>query len=193
MRGARDELEPLPAGEPGQGVAVYSDNRSIGAANDEQGGRADASQRLASQIRASPAQDDRGHTLRALGGGDECRASASAGTEVADAKLVGVLVLGQPVSSVGKTARQQADVETEVACLEICDLLLRGEQVQQESGAATVTQHLGNGAVARTVPAAAAAMCKDDDASRALRDGQVAIEDDAARRNADVTLPGEWL
>src|SRR5262249_8954428 len=133
-----------------------------------------------------------GDSHRPLGSGDEGRGAARAGAEVADAELIGVLVLGEPIGGMGQSASEQTDVEAQAGRLGVLGLLLGGEAIHQEGGDATVEQRLSNGAVTRAAPAAAAAVSEDDYAIGARRDDDVAVEHDAACWDAHGARSGEW-
>ena len=69
------------------------------------------------------------------------------------------------------------------------DLLLGGsEQIQQERSKISVTQLLGDVAIARRVSAASAAVREHDEALRTVRNRQIAVERDASGINQDISF-----
>jgi hypothetical protein len=71
-----------------------------------------------------------------------------------------------PVSNLGKAARQEGDVETQLGC-DLVNAVLRGrQQVHEQRGEAALPQSGGDELIARAEAAASAAMDKDDDAER---------------------------
>jgi hypothetical protein len=103
-----------------------------------------------------------------VGGGGQGRGGAGAGAEVAEGKLAGLGMVAKPASRRRQPPAQKRDVE-HVGAVE---LLLGGEQVEQQRRESVVVELLGDLAVAGAQAARSAAVGERDDSARVLGDRQ---------------------
>ena len=100
----------------GHRLAVECDDLRIGAADDQECGGTDASQRLRTgQVGTASARDHGADGLGPLGRRDQRRAAAGAGPEVADFQVARLGLLGHPIGGTQEPLSQEADVEAEMA------------------------------------------------------------------------------
>lgn len=90
-------------------IQVY--HGRVGAADDQERGGTHGGERVARQIAAPAAADDRSNDLGAVCCGDQGGGGAGARAEVADGQVSQRLVLAELVGGLTETARQERNVE----------------------------------------------------------------------------------
>jgi hypothetical protein len=168
-----DDRQLLLAAHLLHGLTVQFDYLMVIAANDEQRRRLNASQGGACEIRpASPGNDGR-NDGRLLSGGDQCCPCTGARSEVTHAEIAGGRFSAEPVGDLAKPGREKADIEAQMSCTQVDLFFGFREQVEQQRPEAASLEHGGHVAIARTVPAAAATVGKQNDSCGSVRDHQV--------------------
>jgi hypothetical protein len=114
---------------------------------------------VAGQVGTTAARDHRAHPVAEPGGGDERRRRAGAGAEQAERKTAHRRLLREPAHDVNKPLRQKRNIED----IGAIGFLLHGQQVEQQGRDAARVQRLGDGRVARTEAAGAAAVREHDE------------------------------
>src|SRR2546423_5460476 len=94
------------------------------------------------------------------------------------------LPIGQPY----QTFRKQSDIESEFPRLKIDVLFLGREQIDQQRSPSRPIQDLGNVPIARTEPAAPAAVGKHDEPGRLLRDSKISDQVGLPEQNLDTSF-----
>ncbi len=90
-----------------------------------------------------------------------------------------------PIGRRAEPFGEEADVEAQMPGANIDRFFFAREQIEEQRGEAGVVQDPGDEAVTLAMPAAAAAVSKEDDATRGVRHGQIALELWPARGNFD--------
>src|SRR6266496_5037611 len=93
--------------------------------------------------------------------------------EEAEWQTGGAWPVGHVVRGEGQAPGEQPDVETQLAGALVQDVLLLGEQIDEQRGQLALAQPVRDLAVAPAAPAAAAAVREHDDALRVVGNGQV--------------------
>src|SRR5690606_15279364 len=159
-------------------LPVQADDDVVEPADDQERRRADLAERVAGQIGAAAAGDDRLDPRRLLRGGDERRRRAGARAEVPDRERGRLRVRAHPLRRPDQTPGEERDVEDLLA---VVGLRLR-EQVEEERADPGADQLRRNETVPRAEPAAPRAVREEDDAQRVLREGERAGEPDPVDR-----------
>ena len=90
--------------------------------------------------------------------------AADARSEIADAEIARRRLHDEPPRHFREPASQQADVETQTPHDIVPDLLLRAQQIEKQRAIARFADDSRDELIARTVPAAGAAVCEYHDA-----------------------------
>src|SRR5206468_554400 len=106
----------------------------------------------------------------------ERRGSARARSKIANAQIARFRLLLCPVGRVNKPLCKQADVESMVGCARVNQLLFRRKQIEKERRQSGVVERAGDELIARTVPAAAAAVREKDQRNRMVGQTQVSLK-----------------
>src|SRR5689334_19988000 len=85
-----------------------------------------------------------------------------------------------PVRRKTQAPREQANIKAMLARARIPRLFLPRQKIKKQCRESRAIEHLGHESIARTAPAAAAAVRKNDHATRVLRKGQIADQGDRA-------------
>ncbi len=183
--GAGHDMEGVRDVQPPGRLLVEPQHLLVPAAHDQQHRGPDGFQGVARQVGPAAAGDDRRHSARPLGGGDQGRARAGAGAEQDDGQVAGAGRPGKPVDGGHQPATQQGDVEAEFGGDHVQPFLLLGEQVDQQGAESGGAQTGGDLAVAGTVPGAAAAVREQHDRPGAGRHDQITGEPGATGGQGD--------
>src|SRR2546428_2476925 len=187
MRRAGDDLEARLGPKLIQGRAIEIEHERILLAHDEQGRRGDAPERRTGEIDATATRHDR-IDVTTIRGGEQGGGRPGARAEVADREVVHV---GNRLDGAGRaieTPRQERDVEAKLGRACVDELFIRRQQIEQQRRKASVVKDAGDGAIAWTVPAAAAAVGKEHDAAGSGRKSERALEEDVIDVQPDETL-----
>ena len=151
-------------------LAVEVQDHLVVPADDEQRGRGHGGEPGPGEVGTAAAGYHGRDAGAGLGGRPQRRRGAGAGAEVADGGVCRARLAAQPAGHRGQPPGEQADVE-HVGPVE---LLLGGEQVEQQRAQPGAVQDGGDMPVAGAVPAAAAAVGEDHDlpARSAARSGR---------------------
>src|ERR671923_489091 len=194
MRRGRDDLELPFAIQPCRCLLVELDNFRIALADDQQRRRLHVVQMRPGKIRTAAARHHGRHVLGAAGRGDERRRRPRAGAETARPQIGRGGVRLQGVDRGDEAFAEEGNVEAKLGRAHVDRFLVRSQEVHEEGRESAGLQVPRNGLVAPAVPAAAAAVGEDDDATCILGDDQVAVYLCAGR--ADSNRPGVhvgWL
>ncbi len=175
MGGAGNDDQFLFAAQGLKGLAVELNDRFIVAAHDEQRGSLHRGQGLAGKVGPAAAGDD-GPGGAQGGRGHEGGGCPGAGAKKAQPELADVLLIFSPNRRILESAGQEIDVETEVGRCLVELFLLRREQVEEKGAKTLLPEGQGDGAIARAVAAAAAAMREKNESFGFLRNGQITIQ-----------------
>src|SRR5689334_10595657 len=112
----------------------------------------------------------------------QCGGGASAGSEVPDVEGSGCRLASQPLCNHRQPVRQQLDVEAQLRSLKIDEFLVWSQQVDEERRDSAFRQHVRHILVTWTMPAASAAVRKNDDPFSSFWNMQIALNLTAADR-----------
>ena len=153
---------------------VEFDNDGIPRADDEQRGGRYERQRSACEVGAPAPRHDRVHF--AFGARSERRRGACACAKVTSFQVRGPVLAAEPASHAGQAARQQIDVEPKARVLLVTQFLVGREQVEEKGAEPTFREVVRDVDIAPAETAAAAAVGKQHDASRARRQHDVTLQ-----------------
>jgi hypothetical protein len=185
VRRAGDDRKLLLALHSLVGGLVQANDDIVIFANDEQRRRPNLFQRVASQIRPAAPRYDGMHPAWPRGCRHQRGCTTGARTEAARVQPGSVRLLGDPVNRSNQALRKQIDVEAKLGGSKVDRFLLCREQIEQERRQSGVLERSRDVAVARTVTAAAAAMCEQDETGGESGKSQIPIQSDRPNRYGD--------
>src|SRR5665647_1969831 len=159
VRRIRHDRKLLLAAEALERLLVERDDRHIGAAHDEQRGRAHIGKAAHCEIGTAAARHHRVDVLP-LGGGRERGRSPGTRAEIRERKHLHLGDRSHESARGEHTLGQRRDVEAELACALVQGTLLGGEQICAERGEAGAVQNARRVAVPRAAVVAPAAVCE---------------------------------
>jgi hypothetical protein len=177
-------------------LLVQFDDRFITLTDDQERRRFDLRENWRGQIGSPTARYNGSDGVAQLSSRKECSGGASARSEIARTQVLrfGLLadpgdLLLKPPGRIYQSRRKQANIEAEMACIDIHGLLFARQQIEEQCADARLTNDARDELVARTEAAAAAAMREEHDASRALRQFERPLERHLARRDVNFSRP----
>jgi hypothetical protein len=163
VRRAGHDFQLLFAAKFRKRFLVQPDHRFIVSTHDEQLWRLHTRQCITREIGPSAARDHRIDPLPDFDRSYQRCASAGARSEIADAEIARFRLRDEPPRHFREPTRQQADVESQPLRDIVLDLL-RGQQIEKQRAIARFADDSRDELIARTVPAAAAAVRENHDA-----------------------------
>ena len=142
---------------------------------------------LARQVWSAAATHHRHDVLPECSRRLQCGRCPGAGTKVTDRYALSGCVLLDPACGDQQAVRQQGNIKPRL----VVQVLGQGEQIEQERAHAFFMEHTRYKIVAWTVPTAAAAMGKQNDAARVDGQFEHAFQVDAVHRQTDELCGGE--
>ena len=132
VRRAGHDFQLLFAAKFRKRFLVQPDHRVIVSTHDEQRRRLHTRQRVTREIEPSAARDHGIDPLPDFGRSHQRCTAAGARSEIADAEIARRRLRDEPPRHFREPARQQADVETRTPREIVLDLLLRGQQIEEQ-------------------------------------------------------------
>ncbi|GAA3402841.1 hypothetical protein GCM10011577_19390 [Pseudarthrobacter polychromogenes] len=153
-------------------LPVQGKDLGVGTPHQQQSGRTHRCEARPGKVRPAAAGNHGVHLRTRFGCGPQRGACTGAGPEVTHPAPCGVLPALQPVRCCAEPLCQQGDVKDVSAV----NFLFGGQQIHQQGAQSRFLEDGSNVAVARTVPAAAAAVGEDHHRPALLRKVQVAVD-----------------
>ena len=181
----RDDGELAVPGDRSGGAAVQRQDLGVAAADDQERRRGHPPERLAGEVGAAAAGDDRADAATPVRRRPQCRRRSGRGAEAGDREPRQARPATRPLDRVEQPAGEQIDVEDVAAVAG----LVRRQQIEEQGREPAALEVAGDRVVARAVAARSAAVDEDHEPGRIGRKPERAAELGAVA-GRDQDLPG---
>ena len=160
MRCSRHDHKLLFAAQLRERCPVQLNDLDVVSADNKQRRSPNVHQSRAGQIGTAASRDNRAHHIEADSRRHQCGSGAGTGTEVTDPKLLRIGEFREPVSRGHEPFGEQLDIEAQLCRTRVDYFLVQRQQVNQQGCQFRLVEQASDITIARTVPAAAAAVGK---------------------------------
>lgn len=169
VRSVRNDFQPFHTAKTVAGCFVQGNYRRICAADDQQRRRVNALKRISGQIGTSTARYDGGNFQLGIRRRQERRGRSGARAEIADRQGRDARLFGGPASGGFETSDEKGNVETQMTGHRVRALFFAGEQIEQQGRESKTLQYSSHELISQAVTTASAAMNKEHEPERGIR------------------------